>query len=359
VLARVDLRRGNHEAVEARVRPLIDSRTVRLSNKSIALHLLGRAHENLGRYEDAFAAFAAANDMQTHLHGARYANSAGAMSLRRIAALTAFVGEAEPSSWSTATPGDSDPVFFVGFPRSGTTLLDQVLASHHDIETVEEQEGLDDALEPLLLREGALSRWSTLSPEEIGQLRRLYWRRSTQSLGAPPGRKVFIDKMPLYTAVLPLIHRLFPRTKILFAVRDPRDVVISCFEQNFAMNEAMFQFLSLDTTVAYYDAVMRLAEESRRRLPLDVHVVRYEDLVQDFDRTVAGTLDFLELPWDGAVKDYAQTAMRRVLKTPSAPQVIQPIYASSIGRWRHYESQLRPHLPDLNRWAAAFGYPTA
>lgn len=156
--------------------------------------------------------------------------------------------------------------------------------------------------------------------------------------------------------LLPLIHLLFPNAKIIFALRDPRDVVTSCFTQQFLLNAAMFQFLSLETTARYYDAVMRLAETARARLPLDLHVVRYEDLVADFDSEVASLLRFLDLPWDERVHGFHDTARSRLIRTPSAAQVRQPLYASSVARWRRYERQLEPVLPKLKPWLEAYGY---
>jgi hypothetical protein len=118
----------------------------------------------------------------------------------------------------------------------------------------------------------------------------------------------------------------------------------------------MFQFLSLETTARYYDAVMRLAETARARLPLDLHVVRYEDLVADFDAEVASLLRFLDLPWDERVHGFHDTARSRLIRTPSAAQVRQPLYASSVARWRRYERQLEPVRPVLEPWVEAYGY---
>jgi hypothetical protein len=101
---------------------------------------------------------------------------------------------------------------------------------------------------------------------------------------------------------------------------------------------------------------MRLAEIARARLPLNLHLVRYEDLVGDFDRTVASLLHFLELPWDDGVRDYAALARKRLIRTPSAEQVRKPIYSSSIGRWRNYAKQIAPLEPILGPWIRRFGY---
>jgi hypothetical protein len=169
-------------------------------------------------------------------------------------------------------------------------------------------------------------------------------------------RDVFVDKLPLNAALLPVIYRLFPHAKIVLALRDPRDCVLSCYQQRFGMNAAMFQLLRLDTAAGYYDAVMRLVQTCRAKLPIDVCEVRYEAVIGDFDASVGALLSFLGLPWDDAVRGYAETAKRRVIATPSASQVVQPLYTSSRGKWLNYRRFLEPVLPVLEPWVAAFGY---
>src|SRR4029077_1610904 len=175
-------------------------------------------------------------------------------------------------------------------------------------------------------------------------------------LSSAPGTPVFVDKQPLNAALLPLIYRLFPAAKIILALRDPRDVVLSCYQQRFGMNVAMYQLLRLDTATAYYDAVMRLVEVSRAKLPLRLHVVRYEDVVGTFETTIRGVLDFLGLGWDEGVRRYAETAKKRPIDTPSAAQVVRPLYRSARGKWRHYTKYLEPYFPTLAPWVKTFGY---
>jgi hypothetical protein len=171
-------------------------------------------------------------------------------------------------------------------------------------------------------------------------------------------KRVFVDKQPMNAVLLPLIHRLFPAAPIVLAVRDPRDVVLSCYQQRFGMNVAMFQLLRLDSATAYYDAVMRLIAVCREKLPLRVHPVKYEDVVTDFEATLRGLLGFLGLEWDERVRGYTDTARERAIGTPSAAQVVRPLYGSARGRWRNYRTFLEPHLPTLSAWAASFGYET-
>ncbi len=356
VLAQLDLRDGQHAAVEQAMRKLLSNR-VRPNIEVIARSFLGRALEGLGRYDEAFASIAAANEIDRVANERRFAGMEFAGSPATIGKLTTFMRTADPSAW-TKPPADDiqSPVFLVGFPRSGTTLLQQVLAGHPELLTLEERENFRDAHGPLLMEPGALERWSSIPAKTLTDLRRAYWRRVEQSLPENGKGAVYVDKLPLNLAVLPLIHLLFPESKIILALRDPRDVIVSCFRSRFVLNAAMVQFLSLENAARYYDVIMTAAEISRARLPLQLHVLRYEDLVSDFRDETRKLVDFLGLPWSDEVLNYAETASRRTIRTPSATQVIRPIYSSSIAQWKRYESQLAPVLPMLEPWVRKFGY---
>jgi hypothetical protein len=118
----------------------------------------------------------------------------------------------------------------------------------------------------------------------------------------------------------------------------------------------MVRFLQLETAAEYYDSVMRVFVASRDRLGLDLHIVRYEEVVADLEGAARGLTDFLDVAFDPAMLAFGETARRRTINTPSARQVIEPLYARSIGRWRAYAEELAPVLPMLNSWAAHFGY---
>ena len=146
-----------------------------------------------------------------------------------------------------------------------------------------------------------------------------------------PDDRVFVDKLPLNLALLPLIHLLFPGAKIILALRDPRDVIVSCYRNRFAMNAAMFQFLSLETSAHYYDAVMALTVVSRAKLPLSLHVLRYEDLVGDLRGTARSLLEFLGVEWTDDVLNHVETPRSGARSAPRAPR---RSCARSIGhRW--------------------------
>jgi hypothetical protein len=162
----------------------------------------------------------------------------------------------------------------------------------------------------------------------------------------------------LGSVVIPLIARLFPAARILFAERDPRDVVLSCFRRGFKVNPSMYQFVSLEGAARFYDAVMGVADRYRRLVPERVHAVRYESLVTDFEGQVRAICAFTGLEWTESLNDFAQTARSRTIRTPSAPQVRKGLYTSGAGQWRRYARHLAPVRPVLDRWVAALGYDT-
>jgi hypothetical protein len=355
--AQVALRCDEAAPAALRLEQLLRDGALSATNRSLAEGYLGEAYDRLGRYDDAFAAFARANELQHARWRKQYQDDRGPLAPTSLRRLHEFVATTDAASWSAA-PSSSrpEPVFLIGFPRSGTTLLDQILASHPRVATLEERDNLATAALELIRDDERFARWATLPATDIERLRADYWRQVDAGMGAAPANKLFVDKLPLNAAYLPLIYRLFPNARVLLALRDPRDVLLSCFQQRFGMNAAMFQLLRLDTAAAYYDAVMRVVSGSRARLSLRVHAVKYESLIADFDGTVRPMLDFLGLEWSDSVRDYAATAKQRTIATPSAAQVVRPIYRSAHGKWRNYRHHMEAQLPILRPWLEAFGY---
>ena len=245
--------------------------------------------------------------------------------------------------------------FLVGFPRSGTTLLEQVLGTHPEIVDLDERPVLIDVETEFLTRPGGVKRLASVSSAALEPFRQSYWRR-VREFDVEPAGKVFVDKHPLSTIRLPLIAKVFPEAKIIFALRDPRDVVLSCFRRSFNMNAAMYQFNAIETAARYYDAVMQAGEIYLAELPLAAHHVRYEDLVADFDTTARGVCEFLGLEWTEALRDFAATAQSRRIATPSSTQVGRGLYTEGVGHWRNYAFALEPVLPILRPWIEKFGY---
>jgi tetratricopeptide (TPR) repeat protein len=357
-LAEITLREGGDaSAAFADLDAVIANPATGPANRAIAHGLKAQVLESEGRHDEAFAAYTAANDTLHETYAGFYRDLRSVASPAVVEDMIAFLENEDPASWPPAGEDDGDaPVFLVGFPRSGTTLLDQILSSHPDIAVVEEKPALVDAALRYTIEPGKLDDLRGMDAGEAQRYRRLYREKLRQYAKGAGKKKIIIDKLPLNLAQLTLIHRLFPQAKIIFALRDPRDAVLSCFQQRFELNPEMAQFLKLETAAAYYDRVMTLAQLSFDRLPIARHTVRYEDVVKDLRGAVEPVLDFLGLEWDEAVENYRETAKGRVITTPSAAQVVRPIYESSQGKWRRYESALAPVLPVLASWVSRYGY---
>lgn len=262
----------------------------------------------------------------------------------------------EPRAWGTYPP-----VFLVGFPRSGTTLLDQILDAHPDVHVLEERPvllALSDRLYEL--PQGYPTSLANLNASLRDELRALY-QSLLREAGAPDidngTSKLVIDKLPLNLIHVGLIHRVFPEAKLIFALRHPCDVLLSCFMQDFVLNDAMANFLSLSDAARLYDAVLSLWNLYCSRFPLTVHELRYEDLIENFDTEIERLLDYLGLPWKDEVRGFAAHARARpLIRTPSYEQVTGALHDRSIGRWQRYRNWLEPHIPNLASHLSAFGY---
>jgi tetratricopeptide (TPR) repeat protein len=320
--------------------------------------LMGEALDGLGRSGEAFAAFRRGKGALRAFYAELAASREGEVAkLRRLAA---WFRDADPARWRTA-PALAEPTgprthaFLVGFPRSGTTLLEQALAGHPDLVALEEPPTLADAYDALLTSPAGLGRLEALSAPEAEHWRGVYWRVVAERDGRVEG-KVFLDKAPAGTLYLPLIAKLFPDAKILFAVRDPRDVVLSCFRNAFQMNALTYAFTDLTETAHCYAAVMDLAAVYRHALPIQPLEVRYERLIADFEGELARIAGSLGLELTPGMLDFAATASRRVVRTPSAPQVRAGLNRQGLGRWHAYAAELRPVMPILAPWLERLGY---
>ena len=358
VLAGLDTAEARGADAEARLRELLLRSDIPAQDRSAATILMADALDAQNKTGQAFAAYAEGK----RLAGELYANGEGrgaAESQRALVArLTAWFSRS--AKWAPSPPEPSMPaarhVFLVGFPRSGTTLLEQVLASHSAVVTLDERAALDGAAERYFGDADALARLSTLDGAELARERRAYWD-AVEEAGLQVDGKVLVDKFPLNTVKLPVISRLFPKAIILFAERDPRDVVLSAFRRNFRMNPAMAQFTDLGSTARFYISVMKLAELYRERLPITLVPVRHERLVTNFEPEVRRICAALALDWQPQMADFAERARTRTIRTPSAQQVRRGLYADALGQWRRYASELAPVAPLLRPWVERLGYP--
>jgi len=358
VLAAADAAEGHGERAQRRLEMLAADERLTPHQRALAQGQLGDVLDAQDRLEEAFQAYAACNMGLWRAYGPLHGQGVSALEFAR--AMLAEMDEI-PASAFLGAPGPAPAdgprthVFLLGFPRSGTTLLEQVLASHPDVVALEERETLAAAQRAFQMQPSDMGRLAHASEAELAALRDAYWAR-VRSEGAEPAGKVFVDKHPLHTFRLPLILKLFPDAKILFARRDPRDVVLSCYRRRFAMSGSAYQLLTLPGAAGYYDAAMSLAERLQPAMAANTLVVRHEGLVADFDKAVGEVCDFVGLPWADAMRNFADKARDRAVATPSGAQLSRGLSAEGVGAWRRYRDQMAAVAPTLAPWVAKYGY---
>ncbi|HUO12366.1 MAG TPA: sulfotransferase [Caulobacteraceae bacterium] len=356
---RIALGRGDLADAEARARRLAADPALAPEPRADALLLRAAALDRLGRAAEAFAAAAAGKTLQRRLFAARARGREGYV--ERLARLNDWFAKAKAGDWAArhepgpASGGPRVHAFILGFPRSGTTLLEQALAGHPEVVALEEPPTLAAPAAELLSSSEGLARLASLSASQTASWRARYFAE-VRSLGADASGRVLVDKAPAETSSLPLIAKLFPDARILFALRDPRDVVLSCFMSSFEMNALTYAFTDLAETAAAYAACMAFAETCRGLLPLNLMEIRHEALVQDFAAVVGAAARFLDIEPHPAMLDVAATAAARTVRTPSASLVRGGLTAARLGRWRGYADQLEPVLAVLEPWVRRLGY---
>jgi tetratricopeptide (TPR) repeat protein len=314
--------------------------------------LLGNIHDRRGESAEAFAAFREMNrdtglapetiEARAQHYRSRLDHSARSMTSERV------------RRWPKDEDDDGfdDPVFLVGFPRSGTTLLDTLLSNHPKLAITEERPMLDTVAR----RIGTADRIAALDRAEVRALREIYFNEA--AIHAPDrGDRLLVDKQPLAMAEAALIRRLFPGARFLFVERHPCDVVLSNFMARFEPTDALANFVTLEGAARLYDQLMTLWTRSRELLELKVHDVRYERLVADPRTELKAAIDFLGLPWPDDLLDNRSSAQSRgFINTPSYAQVAEPLYERAIGRWTRYREQMKAVLPLLEPWARRMEY---
>jgi tetratricopeptide (TPR) repeat protein len=251
---------------------------------------------------------------------------------------------------------DLVPVFLVGFPRSGTTLLDTILRSHSNIDVVEEQPLVRSA-QAFVEKSGYPELAQTLPKEVISRARKAYITELDKHRESTDNKSILIDKLPLNLLQIPLIQQLYPRTKYILALRHPLDTILSCWMQNFKLNDAMANMVDLERIVDFYSVAMETFKICRAKYNLNVHEIRYEDLIEDLNGETSALLKFLDLDWEAQMENYQDTALKRGrINTPSYSQVVQPIYKDAKYRWLNYEKHLRQYITQVEPWINEFGY---
>jgi tetratricopeptide (TPR) repeat protein len=353
-LAAAELANGDNAAAEKRLRQLINDSRAGSADRARATGLLADVFDAGGRYDEAFEAYSTSNLALRQIHQ-RFAGSNISGYTRSLSAAMEKLDSAQwsaPEEPSTAAAGHA---FLLGFPRTGTTLVEVVLDGNPRVVSLEEHELLAEGVLAFMREPVSFEALARAEGAALNALREAYWRE-VRSAGVDVAGKVFVDKHPLNSLKLPLIAKLFPRAKILFAVRDPRDVILSCFRRRFQMNPAMYEFLTLPGAAAFYDAVMQFAHTAKRTLAISWHEVRYERLIANFEQEMRGICDYLSLDWMASMGEFAHRVQTREHATPSTAKLSQGLVSSATAQWRNYESHLQAVLPALRPWIERLGY---
>jgi tetratricopeptide (TPR) repeat protein len=360
VLALTAIETDDFADAERRLRSLLDQQLSDF-DRALALGQIADALDAQNKPAQAFDAYTASNRLFYAALAPRFAAPGKETVPDVYRWLNLWADLFDASNWvvdpdeTSAIEGMRGHVFLVGFPRSGTTLMESFIAAHPDVVSLEERETLTNGVLAYLSSSKHLTRLTVASGPELAALREDYWRR-VRSFGADPTGKIFIDKNPFNTLKLPLILKLFPAAKVIFARRDPREVVLSCFRRRFGFNPSTFQFLDLKATAENYDASMRLAETMRAKLPYSEHILVFEKLIADFETEAKAACAFIGAEWRLELIDFADRAKRGEVASASAAQIARGLYTEGTAHWRRYAAQLAAVEPILAPWVKRYGY---
>jgi Tfp pilus assembly protein PilF len=258
-------------------------------------------------------------------------------------------------TWAEQFPeGKREPIpalaFLGGHPRSGTTLLEQVLDAHSGVAALDEPTAFLNVLQP------EFHKSKELSSARLNTLRRLYTQALLREVGPAGTGKLLVDKNPSPTARLPLWLKVFPELRVLIALRDPRDVVLSCYFQNIPLNATNVNFLSLERLAKHYADLMDIWLAVREWEGFAWLEVRYEDTVAGLEKEGRRVTEFLGLAWREEQGRFYEKSRTKQLYSPTYQDVTRPVYSRSVARWRAYEKHLAPILPALEPYCRKFGY---
>lgn len=346
--------RNFKKAVDIFLKVNLDKRDV--SRNMLKTNYLAKSYDSLGLYQEAYRYFEISNKISEELPQ-NNSNKKTFMDsiLKRIDYFSKITNKKNPKKINKNY--NSDPVFLIGFPRSGTTLLDTILRTHNLIEVIEEKPIVDRLLREIEKNTG--NSFSNL--EEIDELGiknlKDFYNSERENYIKFDEEKIYVDKFPLNIVYLAEINKIFPDAKYILALRNPRDSVLSCFMQSFTPNDAMSNMLSINDASNLYDKTMELFKIYEKILDLKLHIVKYEDVINNFEPKIKDLLNFLQVEWTDNLSEFYKTAEnKRIISTPSYDQVNKPLYNKSIGRWKNYEDKFDKTGKIFDKWNKEFNY---
>ena len=316
---------------------------------------LAKSYDLTNQVDSAFKHFNKANELTKNSHEAKQFDKS--KYLFNIDCRKKYFTKKNINKWKPINYSNNNlnPVFLIGFPRSGTTLLDTILRSHSKIEVIEE--------EPMVLKmvnaieKNKFNYLENITASKINILQKKYENELSIHVKNIDKSKLYIDKLPLNIINVGEILRIFPNSKFIFVLRHPMDCVLSCYMQDFKLNDAMNNFIDLNDSAKLYKETMELWDQYTSILKVNYISIKYEDLVADLEKNIKAITEFLNLDWDESVLNYRKTALERnKISTPSYYQVIQPIYKHADQRWKRYKKYLKKIEPIISELIKKYKY---
>ena len=327
-------------------------------------HLLGVVLDTLGNYAEAMRwlleAKAQARTITDTTLLERAYDEAGQLRRKALAGLTADMIR----RWRQEAPATQEHyqiAFWGGHPRSGTTLLEQILDANPEVLAFDEPSSFNQEIDSRIRLPETPSQTQAQALDALPVVRRAemrgrYVKSLLREITGEPAARVLLDKNPSPTMSLHVWLRVFPDLRVMIALRDPRDVIISCFFQNMMLNATNVNFLGLERTVKHYTDLMDSWLRMRELGGFDWIEIRYEDVVVNMEQEGRAATEFLGLAWHPNQARYYETARQKVLYAPTYHDVTQPVYNRAVGRWHRYAAALEPFQAQLASYCRTFGY---
>ena len=323
----------------------------------VKTNILAKCYDHIGKYNDAFKLFELSNNITKENYEDKFKKENYTKLIKDRMKFFSNISSKILEKKPPILDDNGDPIFLIGFPRSGTTLLDTILRTHESIEVLEEKPLVQKLISEIDISiKGDFSKLLQIDEQTIKKIRLSYFRNRDKFLSANED-KIYIDKFPLNIIFIAELNLIFPNAKYILTLRNPYDSVLSCFMQSFAPNDAMSNFYNLKDASNLYDKVMSIWTKYLEILDIDVHTIKYEEIVDNFDLSISSLLNFLNLDWNNRLKEFYKTAAKRtMINTPSSNQVNKPLYKNSIERWKNYKNQFNDCNPNLEKWVSNLKY---
>jgi tetratricopeptide (TPR) repeat protein len=354
--------RGEINDAETRFRDLLANTAADALTRVRAAYALAGILDGAGQYDDAMTALLEGKAIQRAQAATLAAPLQQMQQLNKEMARS--ITTAILDRWRADAARLQPPrriALLTGHPRSGTTLLEQVLDAHSDVISLEETALIHDEIYRPMARDfppgaGIFQMLDSAPPSMLRHLRENYFRCAEGFLRQAIGSRLLVDKNPGLNVMVPVLVRVFPETKFLVAVRDPRDVVISCFMQALTLTPVSSAYLTMDGTVNQYASVMDFWRAMFPRMGEQGMYVRYEEMVDDLPAVARSVLGFLGVGFEDAVLKFYEHARTKRVNSPSYAEARKPLYRTAVGRWRNYQKYLEPYMPGLEPLLKEFNY---